>query len=84
MSGKQEADMMGQFPNVSNKQVTLANWRTSPFNQWAFQHVREIVPSANIPNDASQIQNHYREDNDFSSMEIKLVGQRPLTYDEFL
>jgi CubicO group peptidase (beta-lactamase class C family) len=84
MSGKQEADMMGQFPNVSNKQVTLANWRTSPFNQWAFQHVREIVPSANIPNDASQIQNPYREDHDFSSMEIKLVGQRPLTYDEFL
>ena len=84
MSGKQEADMMGQFPNVSNKQVTLANWRTAPFNQWAFQHVREIVPSANIPNDASQIQNPYREDHDFSSMEIKLVGQRPLTYDEFL
>ena len=41
MSGKQEADMMGQFPNVSNKQVTLANWRTSPFNQWAFQHFVE-------------------------------------------
>ncbi|OQM77013.1 serine hydrolase domain-containing protein [Manganibacter manganicus] len=29
-------------------EVTLANWRTSPFNRWAFQHAGEIVPSALI------------------------------------
>ncbi|MGE3628259.1 MAG: serine hydrolase domain-containing protein [Hyphomicrobiales bacterium] len=29
-------------------QPTLANWRTAPFNRWAFRHVREIVPSARI------------------------------------
>jgi hypothetical protein len=28
--------------------VTLANWRTTPFSQWAFQNVSEIVPSAVI------------------------------------
>ena len=27
-------------------QVTLANWRTAPFNRWAFHHVRELVPSS--------------------------------------
>ena len=32
-------------------QVTLANWRTAPFHRWAFHHVRELVPSADIPND---------------------------------
>jgi hypothetical protein len=32
--------------------ATLANWRAAPFNQWAFHHVREIVPSADIANDA--------------------------------
>ncbi|QDC02477.1 serine hydrolase [Mesorhizobium sp. 8] len=26
-------------------EVTLANWRTAPFNRWAFQNVAEIVPS---------------------------------------
>lgn len=36
-------------------QVTLANWRTSPFNRWAFHHVREIVPSADIPNDPANV-----------------------------
>ncbi|WP_438754055.1 serine hydrolase domain-containing protein [Pararhizobium sp. O133] len=28
--------------------VTLANWRLSPFSRWAFQNVSEIVPSAVI------------------------------------
>ncbi|PWV97489.1 hypothetical protein DFR52_10612 [Hoeflea marina] len=28
--------------------VTLANWRTQPFNRWAFRNVAELVPSARI------------------------------------
>lgn len=28
--------------------VTLANWRTAPYNVWSFQNAREIVPSAEI------------------------------------
>jgi len=41
--------LMTGFPPPPEGQVTLANWRTAPFNRWAFQHVREIVPSADIP-----------------------------------
>jgi len=44
-------ELMSEFPPAPERQVTLANWRTSPFNRWAFQHVREIVPSADIPHD---------------------------------
>ncbi len=29
--------------------ATLANWRTAPFSRWAFHHVRELIPSADIP-----------------------------------
>ncbi|MGH8732349.1 MAG: serine hydrolase domain-containing protein [Burkholderiales bacterium] len=36
-------------------QVTLANWRSSPFNRWAFHHVRELIPSADIPNDPAAV-----------------------------
>jgi len=36
-------------------QVTLANWRSSPFNRWAFHHVRELIPTADIPNDPRRI-----------------------------
>ena len=36
-------------------QVTLANWRTAPFNRWAFHHVRELVPSADIAHDPAHV-----------------------------
>jgi hypothetical protein len=45
-------------------QVTLANWRTAPFNRWAFHHVRELIPSADIPNDPARVRSlppHKRE-----------------------
>jgi CubicO group peptidase (beta-lactamase class C family) len=35
-----------QFPPPADRRVTLANWRTPPFNRWAFNHVSELVPSA--------------------------------------
>ena len=47
--------LMHGFPPTPESQVTLANWRTAPFNQWAFHHVREIVPSADIPNDPASV-----------------------------
>ncbi len=43
--------LMHGFPPLPEGQVTLANWRTAPFNRWAFHHVREILPSADIAND---------------------------------
>jgi CubicO group peptidase (beta-lactamase class C family) len=46
---------MNRFPSLPANQVTLANWRTAPFSRWAFHHVREIVPSADIPNDPADV-----------------------------
>src|SRR2546422_1166726 len=43
--------LMNGFPPTPDAEVTLANWRRSPFNRWAFHHVREVVPSADLPND---------------------------------
>ena len=48
------APMTG-FPPAPAAQVSLANWRTAPFNAWAFHHVREIVPSAEIDNAADDV-----------------------------
>ena len=47
--------LMYGFPPAADAQVTLANRRTSPFNHWAFHHVREILPSADIPNDPATV-----------------------------
>ena len=35
--------------------ATLANWRTPPFNRWAFHHVRELIPTAEIRNDSTKV-----------------------------
>jgi hypothetical protein len=40
--------MMHRFPPPQGGLVTLANWRMGPFNRGGLQHVREIVPSADI------------------------------------
>jgi hypothetical protein len=36
-------------------EVTLANWRNAPFSRWGFHHVRELVPSADIPHDSAAV-----------------------------
>ncbi len=46
---------MREFPPSAQEQVTLANWRSAPFSSWAFSHVREIIPTADIPNDPTDI-----------------------------
>ena len=84
MNTKKKLDMMNQFPNNPDQQVTLANWRSSPYNKWAFQHVRELVPSANIQNNPSQVQNPSYKEFDFSAVNVELDDQSQVTYDEFL
>jgi len=41
--------MAGAPPFAPRTAVTLANWQEPPFNRWAFQHVRELIPTARIP-----------------------------------
>jgi CubicO group peptidase (beta-lactamase class C family) len=48
-------EMMKGSPPPGEWQVTLANWRTPPFNKWSFQHVREIMPTADIPSDPDNV-----------------------------
>ena len=40
--------MAGVPPFPDQSLVTLANWQDPPFNRWAFQHVRELIPTARI------------------------------------
>jgi CubicO group peptidase (beta-lactamase class C family) len=43
------ADLMtGAPPFGSDRLVTLENWQDPPGNRWAFQHVRELIPTARI------------------------------------
>jgi CubicO group peptidase (beta-lactamase class C family) len=43
-----EALMTGAPPFRGGSLVTLGNWQDPPFNRWAFQHIRELIPTARI------------------------------------
>jgi len=75
---------MQGFPPALDSQVTLANWRTSPFNRWAFHHVREIMPSADIPNEPGHVREFGSGPVDMTGVQIERDGDRALSFDEFL
>ena len=40
---------------IGSRDVNLANWRVAPFSKWAFQHVRDLIPTADIAHAPGQI-----------------------------
>lgn len=49
VSGRDEPRLMaGPPPFATDSLVTLENWQRPPYNRWAFQHVRELIPTARI------------------------------------
>lgn len=77
-------NFMAEFPPTTDRQATLANWRTSPFNRWAFQHVREIVPTADIPHDPSTVRPFQTATMNIDHLRIPDAQGRALTLDEFM
>lgn len=75
--------LMHGFPPSPDAQVTLANWRKPPYLRWAFQHVRELVPSAEIPNAAGASRPLPWESADFSGLSVP-NGDAPMPFDDFL
>jgi CubicO group peptidase (beta-lactamase class C family) len=76
--------LMDGFPPSREGQVTLANWRTSPFNRWAFHHVREIVPSADIPNDPASVMELHSDPIDLRTLTIGSDHGKPISFGAFL
>jgi CubicO group peptidase (beta-lactamase class C family) len=67
-------NLMRGFPPIPAGQVTLANWRKPPFNKWAFQHAREIIPSADIPNNPDAVWALLSSLTDLSALTIEADG----------
>ncbi|MES2028652.1 MAG: serine hydrolase [Pseudomonadota bacterium] len=66
--------LMSGFPSVPKDQATLANWRTDPYNKWAFHHVRDIVPSSDIPNTPGDTWQFESDPRDLSSLSVEHDG----------
>jgi CubicO group peptidase (beta-lactamase class C family) len=75
--------LMEGFPPAPDTQVTLENWRSPPFSRWGFQHVRELIPSADIPNDPSNVRELPFAAVDMAGLHIEIDGCA-ISLDEFL
>src|SRR4029079_11193107 len=62
---------------------TLANWRTPPFNGWAFHHVRELLPTADILHNPAHVRELPSRPVALDHLRIP-VGTKPLTLDQAL
>jgi CubicO group peptidase (beta-lactamase class C family) len=76
--------LMQGFPPAPEAQVTLENWRNPPFSRWAFQHVRELLPSADITNDPVNVRQLLSNPIDMSGLRIDAGRKAPLSLDAFL
>ncbi|HET6937811.1 MAG TPA: serine hydrolase [Nocardioides sp.] len=46
---------MSGFPPSEDTQVSLASWQDPPNVRWAFQHMRELMPTQAIPADPTRV-----------------------------
>lgn len=74
--------MAGVPPFGEQSLVTLANWQEPPFNRWAFQHIRELIPTARIRRTADPVPLP-RAERDVLGFRFR-YGDRELTVAEML
>ena len=72
-----ELGLMVGDPPAPAALVTLANWQDPPFNRWAFQHVRELIPSARVAR-GDRVWRLPREERELRSARLRTVGRQTM------
>jgi len=75
--------MAGVPPFPPGSLATLANWQDPPFNRWAFQHIRELMPTARIGRGHGRPRRLPRVERDLDGLRFR-TGDRELTVGEML
>jgi len=70
-------------PFPAGSLVTLGNWQDPPFNRWAFQHIRELIPTARISRGDSSPRRLPRAERDVGGLAFR-SGERELTVTQML
>ncbi len=74
----QTAAELGLMPGgrpASDRLVTLANWQDPPFNRWAYQHFRELVPTARVDRGTGPVTRLPRETRDLDGLRFAAAGE---------
>jgi CubicO group peptidase (beta-lactamase class C family) len=81
--GNDQQLMAGVPPFAAGALVTLGNWQDPPFNRWAFQHIRELIPTARISRGDGSPLRLPRAERDLGGLEFR-SGERELTVAQML
>lgn len=74
---------IGAPPCSPERVVTLANWQDPPHNRWAFQHVRELIPTARIRRGDGPTWQLARAERDLTRIRLPF-GDRTVEFPTFL
>jgi len=74
--------MTGAPPFPETTRVTLANWQDPPFNRWAFQHIRELIPTVRISR-GDRPRPLPRDEQDLAGLRFR-SGDRDMTVSDML
>jgi CubicO group peptidase (beta-lactamase class C family) len=75
--------MAGVPPFPAASLATLGNWQDPPFNRWAFQHIRELIPTARISCGDASPRRLPRAERDIGGLTFR-SGERELTVAQML
>ncbi|WP_240230564.1 serine hydrolase domain-containing protein [Devosia lacusdianchii] len=70
-------------PSFTRSDVTLANWRTLPYSQWAFHNASELVPSAIIAS-RRKAETPVRDLGSLASLHVRSLAGPMVALPEFL
>ncbi|GAB5467557.1 MAG: serine hydrolase [Rhodospirillales bacterium] len=77
------AGVMQGFPPPAEQRVTLCNWDRPPYNRWAFQNMRSLVPTARVTRGLGPVAPLSANLQDLSDLSFKAVNERDLTLEAF-
>jgi len=75
---------MNAAPPPSDQPVTLANWRTPPFNRRGLQRMREVLPTAGVENDPDRVWHLPRRIEDLGAVAFTMADGKSRTLDGWL
>ena len=78
-----ELELMRGFPPEPDKRVTAENFMVSPYNRWAFQHMRELFPSRHVAA-SDHVWALKSEPVDIANIEVEITDGRRSTVGDWL
>lgn len=79
-----EIGIMAGFPPPPEQRPNLSNWDLAPFNRWSFQHLRELLPTAEVRRAPGHASRFERDERDLDGLTFAAAGGRRISLADML